>query len=463
MPVNRLLLGEPRTFEAVERTDMSKTDTAEAAEARYRGLLEAAPDAMIVVDRGGVIVTSNLRASTQFGYEPGELVGEPVITIIPDGFAERLRADYRRSPEVARTQEIGAGIELIGRRKDHSEFPLQMMLTPMDTGAGVLVTAAIRAVEEWGAADAGLVEAKERAQITLNSIGDGVGCTDLSGRITFLNVVAERLTGWSSSEAIGRPMNEIIRIVDVKTHELIPDLTNRAVRGDKTVHLPPDSVLVARDGQEFPVEDSTAPIHDGAGQATGAVIVFRDVRAARAAAEEMAYTAQHDFLTGLPNRMLLADRIKQAINAAPRHSGHVAVLYLDLDGFKAINDSLGHPVGDRLLQAVATGLVGCVRASDTVSRQGGDEFVVLLSESEPSAGASNIAERMLDAVATIDEMDGHAVDVSTSIGIAIYPSDGHDAETLLQSADIAMYSVKSNGRAGYRFYDDTMRSLASTQ
>jgi diguanylate cyclase (GGDEF)-like protein/PAS domain S-box-containing protein len=312
-----------------------------------------------------------------------------------------------------------------------------------------------------GAAEEALIEKKERAQVTLNSIGDGVGCTDLEGRITFVNVVAERLTGWSWTEAVGRPMEEIIRIVDVKTHRLIPDLTNRAVRGDKTVHLPPDSVLVTRDGREIPVEDSTAPIHDAAGQATGAVIVFRDVRAARVAAAEMAYSAQHDFLTGLPNRMLLDDRIKQAINAAPRHSGHLAVLYLDLDGFKQINDSLGHPIGDRLLQSVATGLVGCVRASDTVSRQGGDEYVVLLSESEPSAGTSTIAKRMLDAVAGIREMDGHAVEVSMSIGIALYPADGQDADTLIKNADIAMYQVKGNGRSGYQFYDATMPSYAA--
>jgi diguanylate cyclase (GGDEF)-like protein/PAS domain S-box-containing protein len=384
-------------------------------------------------------------------------VGEPVTTIIPDGFAERLRSDDLRSVEDARAQEIGNGIELAGRRKDGSIFQIQLMLSPLDTGAGILVTAAIRATGEPAAQDDSGV-GDERAQVALNSIGDGVGCTDLEGRLTFLNVVAERMTGWSLDEALGRPMEEVIRIVNEKTHELIPNLVNRAVRGDKTVHLPPDSVLVTRDGREIPIEDSTAPIHDDAGRATGAVIVFRDITAALAAVQDMAHSAQHDFLTGLPNRMLLADRIKQAINAAPRHSGQVAVLYLDLDGFKQINDSLGHPLGDRLLQAVATGLLSCVRASDTVSRQGGDEFVVLLSESRQSTGASMIAERMLEAVAGINIMDGHAVEVSTSIGIALYPADGHDADTLIKNADIAMYQVKGNGRSGYKFYDDTMPS-----
>jgi diguanylate cyclase (GGDEF)-like protein/PAS domain S-box-containing protein len=437
-------------------------DSTAASEARYRGLLEAAPDAMIVVDQTGLIVTSNRRASTQFGYEPGELLGKRVTAIIPEGFAERLRSDDLRSAEDAWTQEIGGGIELIGRRKDLSEFPIQLMLSPLDTGAGILVTAAIRAVADPGAIEDALIEERERARVTLNSIGDGVGCTDLEGRITFLNVVAERLTGWPWDEAIGRPMEEVFRILDAKTHAVIPNLTNRAVRGDKIVHLPSESLLLTRDGREIPIEDSAAPIHDAKGLATGAVIVFRDVREARVAADEMAYSAQHDFLTGLPNRMLLGDRIKQAINSAPRHTGHLAVLYLDLDGFKQVNDSLGHPAGDRILQSVARGLVGCVRVSDTVSRRGGDEFVVLLSETEPSASAGVIARRMLDAVSGIREIDGYAVDVSTSIGIAMYPADGQDAETLIENADIAMYHSKAEGPSGYEFYSAAMLSRAAT-
>ncbi len=434
---------------------VSEADAGKAAEARYRGLLEAAPDAMIVVDRGGVIVTSNLRAEVQFGYLPGELVGERVGTIIPVGFAERLASDDLRSAEDARTQEIDGGAELVGRRRDQTEFPLQLMLSPLDTGAGVLVTAAIRPTSDRRATEDALVEAKQRAQVTLNSIGDGVGCTDLQGRITFLNVVAERLTGWAWEDAVGRPMEEVIRIVNRTTRELIPDLTNQAVRGDKTVHLPPDSVLLRRDGQEVPVEDSTAPIHDSTGQATGAVIVFRDVTAALEAVQEMAHSAQHDFLTGLPNRMLLGDRIRQAINAAPRHTGQPAVLFLDLDGFKQINDLLGHQVGDRLLRLVATNLLGCVRASDTVSRQGGDEFVVLLAEAAPSSGARLTAQRILDAVASIGAIDGYAVEVSASIGIASYPADGRDAVTLIRNADSSMYQAKGNGRARYEVHDAT--------
>jgi diguanylate cyclase (GGDEF)-like protein len=213
-----------------------------------------------------------------------------------------------------------------------------------------------------------------------------------------------------------------------------------------------DCLLLRRDGFETPIEDSVAPIHNREGLATGAVIVFRDVRAARAMATEMSHTAKHDFLTGLPNRMLLNDRINQAIGVAPRHNKKVAVLFLDLDGFKHINDSLGHPVGDKLLQSIGHRLSDCVRGADTVSRQGGDEFVVLLSEVEHAEDAAISARRILAAVAEVHAIDGRDLHITTSIGISVYPGDGTDAETLIKNADTAMYQAKENGRQTFRFF-----------
>ena len=301
---------------------------------------------------------------------------------------------------------------------------------------------------------------KERAQVTLSSIGDAVACTDVSGNLTFLNVVAEKLTGWSWDEAAGRPMTEVFRILDTTTREVIPNPMERAVRRDQTVHLPANSILVRRDGFEIPIEDSVAPIHDGEGRAAGAVIVFRDVSVARAMALQMTHSAEHDFLTGLPNRMLLNDRISQAIALAPRHTKHVAVLFLDLDGFKHINDSLGHPTGDKLLQSIAKRLVECVRASDTVSRQGGDEFVILLSEVARSEDAEITARRMLEAVALPHSIDHHDLHVTTSIGVSVYPDDGLDAETLIKNADTAMYQAKENGRQSFQFFKPVMNARA---
>src|SRR5271168_3184221 len=301
---------------------------------------------------------------------------------------------------------------------------------------------------------------KERAQVTLNCIGDAVACTDSQGNISFLNIVAEKMTGWTWQEANGRPMAQVLQILNAETRETIPDPMKMEIGLQGSHHLPPNSVLIGRDGSETPIEDSVAPIHDREGNASGAVIVFRDVSAARAMELEMTHSAQHDFLTGLPNRVLLNDRVNQAIVLAPRHSKRVAVLFLDLGGFKHINDSLGHPTGDKLLQSIAKRLVSCVRSSDTVSRQGGDEFVVLLSEMEQSEDAALSALRILQAVAEAHSVDQHDLHVTASIGVSVYPDDGNDAETLIKNADTAMYQAKENGRQSYQFFRPAMNVRA---
>jgi diguanylate cyclase (GGDEF)-like protein/PAS domain S-box-containing protein len=325
------------------------------------------------------------------------------------------------------------------------------------------VTAAIRDISVRKAAEKHLAQVegrlfveKERAQVTLNSIGDAVISTDISGNITFLNLVAEKITGWSWQEAAGRPMPEVFKVLDGRSGETIPNPMEQAVGRDRTVYLPSNSILVRRDGSEIPIEDSVAPIRDREGEATGAVVVFRDVSEARAMAQQITHSAEHDFLTGLPNRMLLNDRVDQAIALAPRHRNKVAVLFLDLDGFKHVNDLLGHPIGDKLLQSIAKRLVDCVRGSDTVSRQGGDEFVVLLSEVQHVEDAAITARRMLEAVAEAHFIDQHDLHVTTSIGVSVYPEDGVDAETLIKNADTAMYQAKETGRQNYQFFKPAM-------
>ena len=301
---------------------------------------------------------------------------------------------------------------------------------------------------------------KERAQVTLNSIGDAVICTDISGNITFLNLVAEKMTQWSLNEAMGRPMAEVFKILDGITRETVPNPMAEAVLRNQAGHLPLNCLLIQRDGSEVPIEDSAAPIHDRGGKAIGAVIVFRDVSAARETALQITHSAEHDFLTGLPNRMLLNDRIGQAIAMAPRHRKQVAILFLDLDGFKHINDSLGHPIGDKLLQSIAKRLVDCVRRSDTVSRQGGDEFVVLLSEAEQWEDAAVIARKILQAVAETHSIDDRDLHITTSIGVSVFPDDGRDAETLIKNADTAMYQAKEHGRQNFQFFKPEMNVRA---
>ncbi len=316
---------------------------------------------------------------------------------------------------------------------------------------------ALRYAIERNAMEEALFIEKERAQVTLKSIGEAVVCTDIHGNITFLNLVAETMTGWPLNQAAGRPIQEILPILDAATRQ--PLVSPFEVQDDPAL-APLLSILVRRDGFEIAIEGSAAHIRDRTGSPTGAVVVFRDVTTARAMTQEMTHAAQHDFLTGLPNRGLLSDRITQAIALASRHQKQVAVLFLDLDGFKHINDSLGHPIGDRVLQSIATRLAGGVRASDTVSRQGGDEFVVLLSEIDRAEEAATSATRLLASVAQAHSIDTAELHITTSIGISVYPDDGHDAETLIKNADTAMYQAKENGRQSYRFFTPAMNIRA---
>jgi len=314
---------------------------------------------------------------------------------------------------------------------------------------------ALRNVIERKAADEALFLEKERAQVTLDSIADAVMSTDLAGHVTYLNSVAEKLTGWSRAQATGRPLREVFQVVDGATRE--PSMRNPmelAIERDRPVGLAANSVLVSRDGVETAIEDSAAPIHDRGGSVIGAVMVFHDVSASRNVMAKMTHLAQHDFLTDLPNPVLLDDRIAQAIALARRHDKQLAVLFLDLDRFKEVNDSLGHDTGDKLLLSVALRLKACVRGSDSVSRRGGDEFVVLLSEITHAEQAARSAEKIIAAVTAAHPIDGRALDVTASIGIAIYPRDGADAESLLKAADAAMYQAKAGGRNQCRLHRD---------
>ncbi|MGC1186271.1 MAG: EAL domain-containing protein [Candidatus Acidiferrales bacterium] len=315
---------------------------------------------------------------------------------------------------------------------------------------------AIRNIAEREVARQELFTEKERAQVTLNSIGDAVLSTDISGDVTYLNVVAEHMTGWSKQDAIGHPLHEVFQIVDGVTHKPSPNPMELAIRENRTVGLSADCILVRRDGYESAIEDSAAPIHDRNGQVTGAVIVFHDVSMARAMVLEMSHLAQHDILTDLPNRSLLGDRLTQAISLARRNHDQVAVLFLDLDGFKRINDSLGHTIGDKLLQSVAARLSACVRKSDTVCRQGGDEFVILLPEVTHAADAGISAAKIITDFKNAFIIGEHSLRVTASIGISTYPDNGQDAETLIKDADTAMYHAKQSGRDNYQFFRPDM-------
>ncbi len=293
-------------------------------------------------------------------------------------------------------------------------------------------------------------------RVALDTIGDAVLTIDLHGTVTYMNRVAETLTGWSEPEAIGKPLSRVFHRVDGKTHQTTTPAGQRAIEDNKTVGLALDCVLVRQDGSKLEIEDSAAPIHDREGRVTGAVIVFHDATRSQAMLERMAYLAQHDALTGLPNRALLTERLSRAIGLARRHRHLVALLYLDLDAFKPINDSLGHAVGDSLLQAVAGRLQDCMRDIDTVCRQGGDEFVILLAEIRQPEDATRVAEKLLAVLSRPYRVQGHVLLITLSIGISLYPDDANDVDTLMHNADMAMYHTKRNGRNGHQCFTAEM-------
>lgn len=298
---------------------------------------------------------------------------------------------------------------------------------------------------------------RERARVTLECIGDAVISTNAMGRVTYLNSVAEQLTGWSREEAGGEPLDRVFRVIDPDSGEPIDNLATRAMRGLEIVQMPSNCVLLRPDGGELAIEDSAAPILDKTGRLTGAVVIFRDRRLSRENTARMAYLARHDALTGLPNRVAFAEHFDQALKLARRHHKRLGLLFIDLDQFKQVNDRLGHSAGDRLLKELSRRLSACVRDTDIVCRYGGDEFVVLLNEIKQPRDAGRVALKMSVAATEIRHLQGCKSGLELSIGISLYPEDGTEMGTLMQRADVAMYHAKLDVEKAPMFFKAGMK------
>jgi diguanylate cyclase (GGDEF)-like protein/PAS domain S-box-containing protein len=308
-----------------------------------------------------------------------------------------------------------------------------------------------------------LFKEKQQAQVTLESIGDGVITTDMNSNVAYLNPIAEKMTGWKNQDAVGRPILEVFRILNESTRKLAPNPVDVVLEHGQVCGIANHTVLVSKTGEEFAIEDSAAPIISENKEMIGVVLVFHDVSSTKRMAERMSYLAEHDFLTDLPNRLLLTDRITQALSIAKRKSSRVAILYLDIDHFKKVNDTLGHEVGDQLLMALSHKLKACLRDMDTISRQGGDEFVVLLTEFDSPSTPANIANKLLEETNTLLQVGLHELNVSASIGIAMYPEDGTSPDALMRNADAAMYYAKSLGRNNYQFFTKQLSEKIAEQ
>ncbi len=307
-------------------------------------------------------------------------------------------------------------------------------------------------ITERKEAELALFDEKERIRIMLNSIGDAVIATDEHGIVNFLNPIAEEMTGWQTAESIGLPIEVVMPLREGGNGHTLQNPIRLALDEQRIVGMSLNRTLIRRDGIATEVEDSAAPIRDHSGKITGAIVVFHDAGEARAMLTKMTHLANHDALTNLPNRTLLRDRTEQALATAKRDNGRVGLAVLDLDHFKTINDSIGHSVGDHLLQQISIRLKSSLREVDTISRQGGDEFVILSPQIDELEGISLMADRLLKVVSQPFFVDGNRFDLSASIGISVFPDDCDDMESLFRHADGAMFKAKQEGRNRVRYF-----------
>nr|WP_290444381.1 EAL domain-containing protein [Pseudoalteromonas sp. XMcav2-N] len=292
----------------------------------------------------------------------------------------------------------------------------------------------------------------ELLAVTLSSIGDGVICCDVDSRVIFMNPVAEAVLALLTEEVKGLPITEVMPLYHEGSDRLIEDQMAVCMRNQQTISLPDSTCFRNHLGLEFAIDDSCSPVYNNAGKVIGAVMIFQDVTESRALKRKMNHLAHHDALTGLPNRLLLQDRLIQACKRALRNRHQFAVVFMDLNKFKKINDSLGHDFGDLLLKQIAHRLTDAIRACDTVSRMGGDEFVLLLDAIEDKRHVGSVIKKVLDKVCGQYEIKGVEVRATLSAGVALYPDDGDNAEVLMKHADSAMYRAKKSGKGGMQFY-----------
>ncbi|MCK2089721.1 EAL domain-containing protein [Thauera aromatica] len=423
-----------------------------SSEQRFRALFEDVEHIAVQgYDENRCVLFWNGASERLYGYRREEVLGRCFDELIvpPEGRAQARRL-HRAWVEDG--QPIPAGeIEVLA--KDGSRVPAFSSHTMLRNARGGV---------EMYCVDIDLraqAEAREQlrlaAQVFENS-GEAILIVDAGHRVIAANRAFSRISGYAEAEVLGR---EPAFLCGEDGGEAATLAGIWAAVGELG-HWQGEVRGRRRDDTPYPAWLVASAVRDEGDVLTHYIIIFADIGERKAIEARLAYLAHHDVLTGLPNRMLARDRLEQALALAARTQQRVALMFLDLDHFKIINDTLGHGVGDALLKSVATRLEGCVRRSDTVSRQGGDEFLIVLTALSELESVSRIATDILDAMAPGFEVDGHALACSFSIGIALYPDDGADFDTLLLKADTAMYHAKEAGRNAYRFFTERMNAEA---
>jgi diguanylate cyclase (GGDEF)-like protein/PAS domain S-box-containing protein/hemerythrin-like metal-binding protein len=449
--------------------DASPTDTAaQAEEERFRAIVEAAPNAIVVVDENAVICVANSQVEMMFGYQRSELLGRPIEIVVPERLQAQhsvARTAFLAAPEV---RAMGMGRDLFGRRKDGTEVPIEIGLSALHTAEGRFVLASIIDISKRKAVEHLLREAAadQLRESIIFSLPASVIATNTDGQIVTINPAGERLLGYTKEELVGQSVTLLHeqqelrhRAIDLSRQlhkDIAPDFQVIVAAGSRPVIDEHEWTYCRKDGTTVPVQIAITVLRDAAGKASGYLAVANDITARKQAEASLRHMADHDALTGLPNRALLADRLRMAMRQARRSKCQVSVLMLDLDQFKQVNDSLGHHLGDQLLLAVAERLRNSVREVDTVARLGGDEFVIVVNDVADLEDLSPLIAQIGKSVASPLRLDRHELHVTASIGGCLYPRDGHDVSTLLKKADSAMYQAKAAGRSTFRWFTETM-------
>ncbi len=404
-----------------------------------RQLIDSLPLPVFVADSQGRCLDVNKAWEHHLGGPAHQWVGQPIHALGIPMAAQAGRAESREvrwSLEDHRTQDW-----------TYIQAPFT---TANGTAAGTIGT--LIDITERKRAQEALQAEKERAQVTLASIGDGVITTDMHGRIETINEAAQLMTGYQATQAIGRLLDEVFRFFEEPMSLTTPSGFGRELRSS-TLHQAAQQVLIHRSGEHYAIEYTAAPIQDGEGTTAGCVLVFRDVTETRELREKLSWHARHDALTGLHNRVALAERLTHAVFTARQNNSLLGVCMLDLDHFQRINDQHGVRTGDRLLREVALRLSAFATASDAVARMGGDEFVLLLGNQPDTQAIAARALQVLSQLAQPYAIDHQTLHATASIGIAVFPQDDVAPDTLLRHADQAMCHAKRTGRNQIHLFD----------
>jgi diguanylate cyclase (GGDEF)-like protein/PAS domain S-box-containing protein len=433
---------------AIERR--AAEDALRNSESKFRGLFESVMEGVYQTSRDGRILVANPAFVNLLGYSSAEEVYQ-----VPAGALYWYPSDRENFARRAESQGELRNEEYVMRRKDGSMLVVVDNCRVVRDSQGRVngFEGTLTDITERKKAETAVFQAKERAQVTLESIGDAVITTDSEGRIDYMNPVAESLTGWENREAQGQLIGSVLTVVDETTREGSESPVARCLREGQVLGLAEHTVMVNRRGQEIAIQDSAAPIRDRAGNLIGAVMVFHDVSKERRLHRALHYQACHDALTGLINRREFENRLTVAVEAArlDAHARHV-LLYLDLDQFKLVNDTCGHPAGDLLLKQITGVLQSRVRGVDTLARLGGDEFGILLQDCSLEQ-ALRIAENLRQAIRDyrFSWQDG-VLAIGVSIGIVEITQEIPTVANVMSAADVACYAAKDSGRNRVQLY-----------